>query len=300
MRPTLSLLMLLLAALLIISGCTPDAGVETPAPDEDGGAGPNEPVSSDDEPEPEPAPGNMVDVTVQIDSIDILFMESWPLQAAVQVSGTLPDACSALTWETPERADDTFIVQVGGERPADAVCAQVLTPFSQSIPLDIYGLPAGTYTVQVNDLTTTFTLDQDNALDEGSSGEQPPVVVEPPPGGQPIGEPPVVVVPAPGLITSPPGGTAYIEDVQVEARPGQPPVLTIYGSLSDGCTQLRAISDTVQGDRIIVTVETSRDPNLMCTMALAPFQTSYTLSSVLTAGTYTLEVNDFTTQFTMP
>ncbi|GAB4476499.1 MAG: hypothetical protein Kow00124_18670 [Anaerolineae bacterium] len=282
-----------------MSGCTPDAG--SPTPDQDSGAGLDEPVSSGDEPEPEPAPGDMTAVTIQIDSIDILLMESWPLQAAVQISGTLPDACTALTWDTPERAGDTFIVTVNGERPVEAACAQVLTPFSQSIPLDIYGLPAGTYTVQVNDRTTTFTLDQDNVLgEEPGSGEQPPVVVVPPPGGPPVGEPPVVVVPAPGLITSPPGGTAYIDNVQVETQPGQPPVLTIYGSLSDGCTQLRAISDTVQGSRIIVTVETSRDPNLMCTMALAPFQTTYTLSSVLAAGTYTLEVNDFTTQFTMP
>jgi hypothetical protein len=35
---------------------------------------------------------------------------------------------------------------------------QVLTPFEKTIELYTTGLPAGTYTVEVNDVSDTFTL----------------------------------------------------------------------------------------------------------------------------------------------
>ena len=38
-------------------------------------------------------------------------------------------------------------------------------PFEDTIPLDVYDLPAGAYTVDVNGVTNTFTLDVDNVLE---------------------------------------------------------------------------------------------------------------------------------------
>ncbi|MFO7889862.1 MAG: hypothetical protein R6V04_05935 [bacterium] len=38
----------------------------------------------------------------------------------------------------------------------------MLTPFEEKIALDVYGLPAGTYNVNINDIEDSFTLDVDN------------------------------------------------------------------------------------------------------------------------------------------
>jgi inhibitor of cysteine peptidase len=46
------------------------------------------------------------------------------------------------------------------------MCTQALVPFEESIDLDVRGLPAGTYTVDVHGETATFTLDVDNVLEE--------------------------------------------------------------------------------------------------------------------------------------
>jgi inhibitor of cysteine peptidase len=40
----------------------------------------------------------------------------------------------------------------------------VLAPFEEVIPLKVYGLPAGTYTVEVNGVQGTFGLEIDNIL----------------------------------------------------------------------------------------------------------------------------------------
>ena len=37
-----------------------------------------------------------------------------------------------------------------------------LVPYEETISLDVYGLLAGTYTVDVNSVRDTFTLDVDN------------------------------------------------------------------------------------------------------------------------------------------
>jgi inhibitor of cysteine peptidase len=42
------------------------------------------------------------------------------------------------------------------------MCAQVLVPFEETIALDVAGLPAGAYTVVVNEVKTSFELAVDN------------------------------------------------------------------------------------------------------------------------------------------
>jgi inhibitor of cysteine peptidase len=43
-------------------------------------------------------------------------------------------------------------------------CIQIIAPFEETIPLEVYGLPAGTYTVNVNGVQGTFSLEVDNIL----------------------------------------------------------------------------------------------------------------------------------------
>jgi inhibitor of cysteine peptidase len=41
-------------------------------------------------------------------------------------------------------------------------CIQVLAPFEETIPLEVYGLLANTYTVDVNGVQGTFDIEVDN------------------------------------------------------------------------------------------------------------------------------------------
>lgn len=173
-RLTYLLFIALLA--LSIAACGAVQGDE-PAAQPDGALGeagdaptpnPDEPVSSDDPivtPAPEEEPGNVITKTAVINSVDIAIMESWPLQAQAQINGELGDGCTELGAIRSYREDDTIYVTVETVRPAEAICTQQLKMFDESVALDIEGLPAGTYTVDVNGVTETFTLDQDNILE---------------------------------------------------------------------------------------------------------------------------------------
>ncbi len=99
-----------------------------------------------------------------IDDIEVLIMESFPVQVTVNVKGNLSDACTTISDIVTTRAGNTFNIQIATARPADQMCAQVLTPFEENIPLDVKGLEKGTYTVNVNGITETFELAQDNQL----------------------------------------------------------------------------------------------------------------------------------------
>jgi inhibitor of cysteine peptidase len=103
-----------------------------------------------------------------VQSIEILIMESFPVQVAVLARGELPDACTEID-QVDQRVDlekHTLWVEITTVRPTDLACIQVLAPFEERIPLDVYGLPAGTYTVDVNGVTGTFNLSVDNVPPE--------------------------------------------------------------------------------------------------------------------------------------
>lgn len=99
-----------------------------------------------------------------VDGVDVLIMESFPVQVRLIIHGNLPDACSQISEVKQAQIGNTFTIDLVVTRDPLAKCAQVLTPFEQSVALDVAGLPAGTYTVEVEGVTTSFTLDVDNIL----------------------------------------------------------------------------------------------------------------------------------------
>ena len=86
------------------------------------------------------------------------------MQVNLIVKGQMPDACTHTGDITQKRVENTFHIVVPAERPADTICAQVLTPYEQTVRLDARDLPKGTYTVDVNGVTATFELAVDNTL----------------------------------------------------------------------------------------------------------------------------------------
>jgi len=104
-----------------------------------------------------------------VENIDVLLLESSPVQVNVVARGNLPDSCAEISDIAKQRDGNSFLVTITTSRPADAMCAQALVPFEEVIPLDVLGLPAGVYTVNVNGLSDTFTLDVDNVPPEGEA-----------------------------------------------------------------------------------------------------------------------------------
>lgn len=106
------------------------------------------------------------DVTgmARVRAVELAVLESFPVQIHLTAKGELGDACTKLGEIKQSRDGERIAVEITTSRPADAVCAAVLVMFEEVVPLDVVGLPAGTYEVDVNGVTTTFTLTTDNTL----------------------------------------------------------------------------------------------------------------------------------------
>ena len=104
---------------------------------------------------------------VTVDDIELLILESLPVQVTAIARGNLTDACSVLDGISATRAGTVFTLDLAAHREGD-VCAQSLVPFEENIALDVMGLEAGTYQVKAGDVSAEFTLDVDNAPVDGA------------------------------------------------------------------------------------------------------------------------------------
>lgn len=120
-------------------------------------------------PATEPSDDGVVEGLASVENIDILILESFPVQIHVVARGNLPDGCTTLHEVIQERDGNTFRVRITTVRPVGMACTQALVPFEEIIALDVYGLPAGIYTVDVNGVTGTFELTMDNVPQEPPS-----------------------------------------------------------------------------------------------------------------------------------
>lgn len=111
---------------------------------------------------------NMVIGMADVNSIDILKAESFPVQVNVVAKGDLPDGCTTLgdAKQVYDGKSD-FTITLETKRPIDATCTQALVPFEKTISLSAAnGLAKGTYTVSVNGIMKTFTLETDNFVSQ--------------------------------------------------------------------------------------------------------------------------------------
>jgi hypothetical protein len=123
-----------------------------------------------------PTPEEAVSEEVVGQSIDIVILESFPVQVHAIVRGTLPDACSFVERVDQAREGNAFQIEMTIARHPNMRCAPQATPFEETVPLDVHGLPAGTYTVTAHGATATFDLAVDNILpEETSDGVEEPM-----------------------------------------------------------------------------------------------------------------------------
>jgi len=84
----------------------------------------------------EVGPGvNLANVT----EIEILILESFPVQVHVVASGYFPNPCTQIDEIIKSREGNDFTVTIKTQT-SPGPCIQVIQPFKETIPLDVYGL----------------------------------------------------------------------------------------------------------------------------------------------------------------
>jgi hypothetical protein len=208
-------------------------------------------------PATEPSDDGVIEELAPVEDIDILILESFPVQINVVARGNLPDGCTTIDQVTQERDGNTFRVTITTVRPVGMECTQALEPFERVIALDVYGLPAGVYTVDVNGVSDTFELAVDNVPQEPTA--EPTVVPtdlpEPPAQGSISGKVwhdlckvpyETVDVPPEGCIKLPDGG--LVANGLLEAgEPGLEGVVVALGARVCPSTGLAAANTDVNG-----------------------------------------------------
>jgi uncharacterized protein (DUF2141 family) len=161
-RKSLIFLVLLITAVLMFVGCGGDEPEPTAAAS---AVEPTQEIPATFTPEPEPTPlTEPVMGLAPVESIQILTLESFPVQINVQVQGNLPNGCTEIDENITQQDGTQFDVAITTIQEPDVVCTEAVVPFEEVVPLDVEDLDAGTYTVTVNGVEGSFTLDMDNRL----------------------------------------------------------------------------------------------------------------------------------------
>ena len=93
-----------------------------------------------------------------IERIEVEVVSTDPARVEVTAYGLLINDCMRLSGTEQRREDSTLFVDITTAQPADETCEPVTSPFTQTTTLDTRDLSSGTYTVNVNGVTGTFTL----------------------------------------------------------------------------------------------------------------------------------------------
>jgi len=98
----------------------------------------------------------------KVTSVEVIVAESYPPQYFAVASGQLPDSCTEIDGSTRTMQGRTIKITLTTTRPDDAICTTAVQPFEESIPINVDGLSAGQYTVEVNGVPATLNLTEDH------------------------------------------------------------------------------------------------------------------------------------------
>lgn len=250
------LLILPLFTLLVLAGCGgEEPAIETPAPT-------NTAVST-----PTTAPVSDVNGIATVDSIEILILESFPVQINVRVRGVVPDGCTNVDEVATSQTGSSFNVNITTLREAGQICTEAETPFEELVPLDVVGLPANTYMVNVNGIQGSFTLAVDNV-----AGAEPTAVPVPTNTPEPTdsnlalingriwhdlcavasGEGDEGAVPSEGCIANAAGDSFQANGLLDPTEPGIPGVVVNLGAGECPSTGLTTVTTDEDGDYVFL------------------------------------------------
>lgn len=93
-----------------------------------------------------------------IHEVTVNIAESYPPQLIVHIKGGLSDGCTTFHGIKTERSGNTVNIEVTTERTKEAVCTQVYGYFEKGLNLGSDFTSGETYTIEVNDVTTSITM----------------------------------------------------------------------------------------------------------------------------------------------
>lgn len=102
-----------------------------------------------------PQPGNLHPLKVA--SVEVQIGVGSPIPVDAFISAELPDICAQVAELKSQLKDFTFEITLAVAPGVREECFRDTLPFRISVPLNMVNLPDGTYTVRVNDVSTTFT-----------------------------------------------------------------------------------------------------------------------------------------------
>ena len=98
-----------------------------------------------------------------VDRVEVSATKSDPPKYSVVASGRLPDGCTEMGRSKQAVYGQTIRVTLYAVGSEDGKCSGLEpVPFKEIIPLDVGGLPAGSYAVEVNGAVTSLTLTADH------------------------------------------------------------------------------------------------------------------------------------------
>jgi hypothetical protein len=95
---------------------------------------------------------------IQIEQVEVRIAESFPVQVFAHVRGIVGDGCSSVLPVEQKREGNTITLTINRQRPTDAICTQIAKIYEETIRLE-GDFPVGEYTLKVNSVTQTFTVD---------------------------------------------------------------------------------------------------------------------------------------------
>jgi hypothetical protein len=105
-----------------------------------------------------PTPGRQTAIA-PIDDVQVVIRESSPPQVTLNVKAGLPSGCAQRESHSIGRNGDTFTVRVLNSMPTGNVaCTMIYGSYELSLDLGSDFRAGATYTVNVNDKTTTFKI----------------------------------------------------------------------------------------------------------------------------------------------
>ncbi|UCF29305.1 MAG: hypothetical protein JSW42_06420 [Chloroflexota bacterium] len=90
-----------------------------------------------------------------VDNVTINFREN---HYYAVVTGFYPDSCTRISEVRQEFNGSAINLSLSTAKPGELICAQMLTQYEVNILLEIGGLLPGEYTVDVNGISTNFTM----------------------------------------------------------------------------------------------------------------------------------------------
>ena len=100
-----------------------------------------------------------VSVPAPIDRVEVLIRESAPPQVTLKIAAGLPSGCAQRESHAVSRSGDAFTVTVLNSMPrGDQACTMIYGTYELNVDLKGDLRSGVTYTVRVNDKTTTFKL----------------------------------------------------------------------------------------------------------------------------------------------